>query len=150
MRATTLLLALALSGNPIVAANAAKPVSGNADMVTATGAWAESHEGVSLLCIHMTTPKAIAKGDSVSTCFLTEAEAEHGSKVATNFFAIEKWDQHGLIATTGFTVNKNGDEVPESSPDAIKFVIRIVVDLDKGTLTKNLAGPKATKGYHLQ
>jgi hypothetical protein len=123
-------------------------VHGDADRVFALGAWTETQERVSLFCAHVTTPKEVTKGNSVSLCFLTEAD---GTKpLATNFFAVEKWDDHGLTAATKFTVDNNGNEVPAATPKSMTFTFRLVIDFAKGTLTKYVEGPSRTQGFHLQ
>jgi hypothetical protein len=123
-------------------------VHGNSDRVFALGTWTETKERVSLFCAHVTTPKEVTKGNSESLCFLTESD---GTKpFATNFFAVDKWDDHGLTATTKFTVDSNGNEVPASTPKGITFTFRLVIDFAKGTLTKYLEGPSRTLGFHMQ
>jgi hypothetical protein len=123
-------------------------VHGNADRVYALGAWTETQERISLFCGHVTTPKEVTKGNSESLCFLTEAD---GNKpLATNFFAVEKWDDRGLTAATKFTVDSNGNEVPPSTPKGTTFTFRLVIDFAKSTLTKYVEGPSRTLGFHLQ
>ena len=39
-------------------------VNGNLDAAFAVGKWKESHEGVSLFCVRVTTQEDVLKGDS--------------------------------------------------------------------------------------
>lgn len=131
----------------------AQTVNGSNDAAFAVGKWKESHEGVSLFCARITTQKEVEKGNSNGVCFLTEAQAiaKDAVKLSTNMFVVTSWDEHSLTAVTGFYADKNGDETSESSPGAIKFVFRVVVDFDKHQMTKFLeASTGNTKGYHLE
>ena len=131
----------------------AQTVNGNNDAAFAVGKWKESHEGVSLFCGRITTQKEVVKGNSNGVCFLTEAQAmaKDSVKMSTNMFAVTSWDEHSLTAVTGFYADKNGNETSESSPGAIKFVFRLVLDFDKHQTTKFLeASTGSTVGYHLE
>lgn len=145
--ATSLLL-LALS-----AAASAQAVNGNINAAFAVGKWKESHEGVSLVCVRVTTQKDVIKGNSTGACFLTEAQAiaKDSVTMSTNAFDIMSWDEHSLTAATDFYADKNGDQTAKSSPGAIKFVFRLVIDFDKHQLTKFVeADTGKTVGYHLE
>src|SRR5215472_7587053 len=103
------------------AAARAQTVNGSVDAAFAVGKWKESHEGVSLFCVRVTTQEDVSKGDSSGACFLTEAQASAKDSVTmtTNTFAVTDWDEHTLTAVTEFYVDKNGDQTNESSPGAI-------------------------------
>ena len=140
-----LLLALPAGAN-------AQTVNGNLDAAFAVGKWKESHEGVSLFCVRVTTQEDVLKGDSSGACFLTEAQANAKDSVtmSTNTFAVTSWDEHTLTAVTEFYTDKNGDQTSQSSPGAIKFVLRLVLNLDAHQLTKFVEpGTGNTRGYHL-
>ena len=131
----------------------AQTVNGNINATFAVGKWKESHEGVSLFCGRITTQKEVVKGNSNGVCFLTEAQAmaKDSVKMSTNMFAVTSWDEHSLTAVTGFYADKNGNETTESSPGAIKYVFRLVVDFDKHQTTKFVeASTGSTVGYHLE
>jgi hypothetical protein len=97
MKQITSVLVLALLSSLVVAK---ATVNGSVDGVTASGAWEESHEGVSLFCVHVTNAVEVTKGHSEGTCFLTEVQAiaKNSAVVSTNFFVIQAWDKHGLNA----------------------------------------------------
>ncbi len=42
------------------------------DGLKASGAWEESHEAMSLFCLHVTNAVEVMKGHSEASCFLTE------------------------------------------------------------------------------
>jgi len=133
-------------------ASAKATVNGSADGVTASGVWEESHEGVSLFCMHVTNAVEVTKGHSEATCFLTEAQAiaKDSTVVSTNFFVIQTWDKHGLTAITAFYADKNGDGTTASAPNAVKYTLRLVVDFDAHSVTKYVEAPAKTLGYHLK
>ena len=140
-----LLLALPAGAN-------AQTVNGNLDAAFAVGKWKESREGVSLFCVRVTTQEDVLKGDSSGACFLTEAQASAKDSVtmSTNTFAVTSLDEHTLTAVTEFYTDKNGDQTSQSSPGAIKFVLRLVLNLDAHQLTKFVEpGAGNTRGYHL-
>lgn len=126
-------------------------LNGNADAARASGSWAESHEGVSLFCVHATTNVEVTKGNSQAVCFMTEAQAkDKGSvTVATNLYVVQKWDEHGLTATTDFYTDANGNETTASNPNATKVTFRLVLDFSAHTVTKFLEASGKTIGYHL-
>lgn len=130
----------------------AQTVNGNLDAAFAIGKWKESHEGVSLFCVRVTTQEDVLKGDSSGACFLTEAQATAKDAVtmSTNTFAITAWDEHTLTAIAEFTADKNGDQTGKSSPGATKFVTRLVLNFETHQMTKFVepAGGN-TRGYHL-
>ena len=134
------------------AAANAQTVNGSLDAAFAVGKWKESHEGVSLFCVRVTTQEDVLKGDSSGACFLTEAQASARDAVAmsTNTFAVTNWDEHTLTALTEFYADKNGEQSSKSSPGAIKFVIRLVLDFETHQMTKFVEPSNAnTRGYHL-
>src|SRR6266852_6684267 len=133
------------------AANA-QTVNGNIDAVFAVGKWKESHEGVSLICARVTTQKDVIKGNSNGVCFLTEAQASAKDSVtmSTNTFPVTSWDDHTLTAVTEFCADKNGDQPSKTSPGAMKFVFRLVLDFETHQMTKFVeASTGNTIGYHL-
>jgi hypothetical protein len=135
-----------------VLATHAQTVNGDNDAAFAIGKWKESHEGVSLFCARVTTRKDVIKGNSNGVCFLTEAQASAKDAVAmsTNLFPVASWDGHSLTAVTEFYADKNGDQTDKSSPGALKFVFRLVLDFDKHQMTKFVeASTGTTGGYHL-
>ena len=130
----------------------AQTVNGNLDAAFAVGKWKESHEGVSLFCVRVTTQEDSLKGDSSGACFLTEAQASAKDSVtmSTNTFAVTTWDEHALTAATEFYADKNGDQTSKSSPGAVKFVFRLVLNFDTHQMTKFVEpGAGNTRGYHL-
>ena len=130
----------------------AQIVNGSLDAAFAVGKWKESHEGVSLFCVRVTTQEDVLKGDSSGACFLTEAQASAKDSVtmSTNTFAVTNWDEHTLTAVTEFYVDKDGDQTSKSSPGAIKFVFRLVLDFETHQMTKFVEpGAGNTRGYHL-
>jgi len=129
----------------------AKVIVGDA-AVFATGAWDESHEGVSLFCAYVTNPVDVTKGSSSAGCFLTEVQAfaKDSTGVSINVLDVQKWDKHSLTATTSVYVDKNGNDTNASNPDGTKFTFRIVVDFDAHSLTKYVEAPTKTLGYHLK
>jgi hypothetical protein len=134
------------------AANA-QTVKGNINAAFAVGRWKESHEGVSLFCVRVTTQEDVSKGDSSGACFLTEAQASAKDSVtlSTNTFAVADWDQHTLTAVTEFYADKNGDQTSKNSPGAIKFVFRLVLNFETHQMTKFVeASTGNTSGYHLE
>jgi hypothetical protein len=133
------------------AANA-QTVNGTSDAAFAVGKWKESHEGVSLFCVRVTTQKEVIKGNSNGVCFLTEAQASAKDAVtmSTNTFSVTSWGDHTLTAVTEFYAGKNGDQIDKTSRDAIKFVFRLVLDFEKHQMTKFVeASTGNTVGYHL-
>jgi len=133
------------------AANA-QTVNGNNDAAFAVGKWKESHEGVSLFCARVTTQKEVIKGNSNGVCFLTEAQASAKDAVtmSTNTFPITSWDDHTLTAVTEFYADKNGDQTSKTSPCAIKYVFRLVLNFETHQMTKFVeASIGNTVGYHL-
>jgi len=134
------------------AANA-QTVNGDIDTAFAIGRWKETHEGVSLFCARVTTQKDVLKGNSNGVCFLTEAQASAKNSVtmSTNIFLVANWDDHTLTAVTEFYANKNGDQTDKSSPGAIKFVFRLVLNFETHQMTKFVeASTSNTNGYHLE
>ena len=121
----------------------AQTVNGDIDAAFAIGRWKESHEGVSLFCARVTTEKEVTKGNSNGVCFLTEAQA--------NSFPVTSWDDHSLTAVTEFYADKNGDQTSKTSPGAIKFVFRLVLNFEAHQMTKFVeASTGNTNGYHLE
>jgi len=131
----------------------AQTVNGNMDAAFAVGKWKESHEGVSLFCARITTQKDVIKGNSNGACFLTEAQASAKDSVtmSTNMFAVTSWDEHTLTAVAEFFADKNGDQTSKSSPGALKFQFRLVLNFGTHQMTKFVeASTGNTKGYHLE
>ena len=140
-----LLLALPTAAN-------AQTVNGNLDAAFAIGKWKESHEGVSLFCVRVTTQEDVLKGDSSGACFLTEAQATAKDSVtmSTNTFAVTAWDEHTLTAIAEFYTDKNGEQTSNSSPGATKLVLRLVLNFETRQMTKFVEpGAGSTRGYHL-
>lgn len=136
----------------LTAAANAQTVNGNLDAAFAVGKWKESHEGVSLFCVRVTTQEDVLKGDSSGACFLTEAKAiaKDSVTMSTNTFAVTDWDEHTLTAITELYADKNGDQTSQSSPDAIKVVFRLVLNFDTHQMTKFVEPRNGnTRGYHL-
>src|SRR5215469_2269043 len=81
---------------PAANAQTAKTVNGNINAAFAVGRWKESHEGVSVFCARITTPKDVAKGNSLGACFLTEAQAAAKDSVtmSTNMFGVTAGGEH--------------------------------------------------------
>jgi hypothetical protein len=133
-------------------ASAKATVNGSADGLLASGVWDESHEGVSLFCMHVTNTVEVTKGHSEATCFLTEVQAiaKDSTYVSTNLLVIQTWDKHGLTAITTFYADKNGDETTASALNAVKYAFRLVVDFDAHSVTKYIEAPAKTLGYHLK
>jgi len=134
------------------AANA-QTVNGNMDAAFASGRWKESHEGVTLFCARVTTQKDVIKGNSNGVCFLTEAQAsaKDSATMSTNTFAVTSWSDHTLTAATEFYADKNGNQTSKTSPGAIKFVFRLVLDFPTHQMTKFVeASTGNTVGYHLE
>ena len=130
----------------------AQTVNGNLDAAFAIGKWKESHEGVSLFCVRVTTQEDVLKGDSSGACFLTEAQATGKDAVtmSTNTFAVTAWDEHTLTAIAEFYADKNGDQASKLSPGASKFVTRLVLNFETHQMTKFVEpGAGNTRGYHL-
>ena len=128
-------------------------VNGNIDAAFAIGKWKESHEGVTLYCVRITTQKDVIKGNSNGACFLTEAEAKAKDSVtmSTNTFVVTTWDEHGLSAITEFYADKNGGQTDKSDPGAVKYTFRIVLKFDTHQLTKFVETSSGnTAGYHLE
>ena len=70
--------------------------------------------------------------------------------MSTNTFAVTNWDEHTLTAVTEFYADKNGEPTSQSSPGAIKFVFRLVLNFDTHQMTKFVEpGAGNTRGYHL-
>ncbi|HEX8881170.1 MAG TPA: hypothetical protein VF749_14120 [Candidatus Acidoferrum sp.] len=133
------------------AANA-QTVNGNLDAAFAIGKWKESHEGVSLFCVRVTTQEDVLKGDSSGACFLTEAQATAKDSVtmSTNTFAVTAWDEHTLTAIAEFYADSNGEQTSKSSPGATKFVFRLVLNFETHQMTKFVEPSGGnTRGYHL-
>jgi hypothetical protein len=134
------------------AANA-QTVNGNINAAFAVGKWKESHEVVSLFCDRITTQKEVVKGNSNGVCYLTEAQATAKDSVAmsTNTFPATSWDDHSLTAVTEFYADKNGDQTTKTSPGAIKYVFRLVLNFETHRMTKFVeASTGNTSGYHLE
>jgi hypothetical protein len=135
------------------AANA-QTVNGNNDAAFAVGKWKESHEGVTLYCVRVTTQKEVVKGNSNGVCFLTEAQASAKDSVimSTNTLPVTSWEDHTLTAVTEFYADKNGAETSKTSPGAIKFALRLVLNFETHQMTKfvEAAGTGSTFGYHLE
>src|SRR5215470_13338106 len=147
MKYLTLFFLLVLS-----AASNAQTVNGNIDAAFAVGKWKESHEGVSLFCVRVTTEEDVLKGDSSGACFLTEAQASAKDSVimSTNTFAVTAWDEHALTAATEFYSDKNGGQTRESSPGATKFTLRLILNFETHQMTKIVEASNAnSRGYHL-
>lgn len=133
------------------AANA-QTVNGNLDAAFAIGKWKESHEGVSLFCVRVTTQEDVLTGDSSGACFLTEAQATAKDSVtmSTNTFAVTAWDEHTLTAIAEFYADKNGEQTSKSSPGANKVVFRLVLNFETHQMTKFVEPVGGnTRGYHL-
>jgi hypothetical protein len=133
------------------AANA-QTVTGNNDAAFAVGKWKESHEGVTLFCVRVTTQKEVLRGNSNGVCFLTEAQASAKDAVtmSTNTFPVTSWDDHTLTAVTDFYADKNGNQTSKSSPGAIRYVFRLVLNFETHQMTKFVeASTGNTLGYHL-
>ncbi len=131
----------------------AQTVNGDIDTAFAIGRWKESHEGVSLFCARVTTEKEVTKGNSNGVCFLTEAQtsAKDSVVMSTNIFLVTSWDDHSLTAVTEFYADKNGDQTSKTSPGAIKFVFRLVLNFRAHQMTKFVeASTGNTLGYHLE
>lgn len=134
------------------AAANAQTVNGSLDAAFALGKWKESHEGVSLFCVRVTTQEDVSKGASSGACFLTEAQANAKDSVtmSTNTLEVTNWDEHALTAVTEFYADKNGDQIGKSSPGAIKVVVRLVLDFETHQMTKFVEPASgSTRGYHL-
>ena len=130
----------------------AQIVNGSLDAAFAVGKWKESHEGVSLFCVRVTTQEDVLKGDSSGACFLTEAQASAKDSVimSTNTFEVTNWDDHSLTAVTEFYADKNGNQTSNSNPGAINFVSRLVLDFETHQMTKFVKPNTGnTRGYHL-
>jgi len=130
----------------------AQTVNGNIDAAFAVGRWKESHEGVTLFCVRATTQKEVVKGNSNGECFLTEAQASAKGAVtmSTNIFDVTIWNDHTLTAVTEFYADKNGKQSDKTSPGAIKFVFRLVLNFETHQMTKFVeASTGSTVGYHL-
>jgi hypothetical protein len=115
----------------------AQTVNGNINAAFAVGKWKESHEGVSLFCVRVTTQKEVTKGNSNGVCFLTEAQssAKDSITMSTNTFAVTSWDDHSLTAITEFYADKNGDQTDKTSPGATKYVFRLVINFETHQMT---------------
>jgi hypothetical protein len=130
----------------------AQTVNGSINAAFAVGKWKESHEGVSLFCVRVTTQKEVIKGNSNGVCFLTEAQASAKDIVtmSTNTFPVTSWDDHSLTAVTEFYADKNGDQTDKTSPSATKYVFRLVLNFETHQMTKFVeASTGNTNGYHL-
>jgi hypothetical protein len=150
MRPALILLFLLFVSGP--AANA-QTVNGNSDAAFAVGKWKESHEGVSLFCARVTTQKEVINGNSNGACFLTEAQATARDSVSmsTNIFPVTSWDDHTLTAATEFYADKNGSEISKTTPGAIKFALRLVLNFETHQMTKLVeTSTGSTLGYHLE
>lgn len=148
-----ILLAFALALFALAPTTVAQTVNGDMNAAFATGKWKESNEGVVLNCVRVTTQKEVIRGNSEGVCFLTEAQAMAKDSVvmSSNLFSVTSWDVHNLSATTDdFYTDKNGDQTSKSAPGAIKFVFRLVLNLDAHQMTKFVeASTGKTGGYHL-
>jgi hypothetical protein len=70
--------------------------------------------------------------------------------MSTNTFAVTDWDQHTLTAVTEFYADKNGDQSSKSSPGAIKFVFRLILNFETHQMTKIVETSSGNShGYHL-
>jgi hypothetical protein len=130
----------------------AQTVNGNIDAAFAVGRWGESHEGVSLFCARVTTRREVIEGDSNGACFLTEAQAYAKDSVvmSTNLFTVQTWDTHTLTAVTEFYLDKDGNQVTQSTAGAMKVALRLVLNFDAHQMTKFVeASNGSTVGYHL-
>jgi len=148
MKYSTLFLLLWI----LPAAANAQTVNGSVDAAFAIGKWKESHEGVSLFCVRVTTQEDVRNGDSGGACFLTEAHASAKDSVtmSTNTFEVTNWDEHALTAVTEFYADRNGNQNSTSSPGAIKFVVRVVLDFETHQMTKFVEpGTGSIRGFHL-
>jgi len=135
------------------AANAQTRVNGNINSAFAVGKWKESHEGVSLFCARVTNQSEVIKGNSNGACFLTEAEAsaKDSVRMSAHIFTVTTWNEHTLTATTDFYADQNGVETSKSNPDAIRFVLRLLLNFDAHEMTKFAErSTGSTKGYHLE
>lgn len=131
----------------------AQTVNGNINAAFAVGKWKESHEGMSLFCARVTTQNEVIKGNSNGVCFLTEAQASAKDAVvmSTNTFPVTSWDEHTLTAVTDFYADKNGNETNKSSPGAIKFIFRLVLNFETHQEIKFVeTSTGKTLGYHLE
>jgi len=152
MRPVRLAFALALPLFAVAPVAVAQAVNGDIDAAFATGKWKESNEGVVLNCARVTTQKEVLKGNSEGLCFLTEAQAMAKDSVTMsgNPFTVTSWDEHGLTATTDFYADKNGEQTSKSSPGAIKYVFRLVLNFESHQMTKFVeASTGKTSGLHL-
>lgn len=149
---TRLAFAIALLLFGLTLQATAQTVNGDINAAFATGKWKESNEGVVLYCARVTTQKDVIKGNSEGVCFLTEAQATaKGSVIMSgNALAVTSWDEHSLTATVDFYADKNGDQTTRTSPGAVKFVFRLVLNFESHEMTKFVeAGTGKTGGYHL-
>jgi hypothetical protein len=128
-------------------------VNGNTEAAFAVGKWKESREGVSVICVHVTTTKDVVNGVSSGACFVTEAQgkAKDSVSVSTNTFAVTAWDEHGLSAITEFYADRNGSQTDKSEPGAIKYTFRLVIKYDAHQVMKFVEASNGnTVGYHLE
>lgn len=108
---------------------------------------------MSLFCARITTQTEVLKGNSGGVCYLTEAQAVAKDSVmmSTNLFSVTAWDEHAVTATAEFYTDKSGNEVSKSSPGAIRFALRLVVNFDANQMTKFVeSSTGTTMGYHLE
>ena len=133
-------------------ASAKATINGNAGGLIASGVWGESHEGVSLFCVHVINAVEVIRGHSEASCFLTEIQAiaKDSPVVTTSLSVVQTWDSHGLTAITTFYTNKNGDQTTATDPDAVKYTFKLVVDFDAHSVAKYVETPAGTRGYHLK
>jgi hypothetical protein len=149
MRPALILLFLLFVWRP---AADAQTVNGSINAGFAIGKWTESHEGVTLYCVRVTTQKDVLKGNSNGVCFLTEAQgiAKDSVTMSTNTFPVTSWDDHTLTAVTEFYADNNGNQTDKTSPGATKYVFRLVLNFETHQMTKFVeASTGKTLGYHL-
>jgi hypothetical protein len=130
----------------------AQTVNGSKDAAFAIGKWKESHEGVSLFCVRVTSTKEVVKGNSNAVCFLSEAQgiAKDSAVMSTNTFAVTSWDENGLAAVTEFYADKDGNQVDKSSPGSTKYKFRLVLKFGTHQVTKFVEYSNGnTLGFHL-
>jgi hypothetical protein len=128
------------------------PIVGNKNAVAGSGIWQENHEGVGLLCNHITTAEEVAKGSSEAVCFVVEAQAlgKDDVQISRNLLMVKTWDKHGLTAITDFYFDKQGNEATASTPNAMHATFRLVINFDTHLATKYVEFPTKTLAYHLQ
>jgi hypothetical protein len=133
-------------------ASAKAAVNGNAGGLVASGIWDESHEGVGLFCVHVTNVVEVARRSSEASCFLTEVQTSAGDSpdVRTNVLAVQSWDSHGLTAVTSIYTDKNGDPTTAQYPNAMKYILKLVIDFDAHSVIKYVETPAKNLAFRLK